>query len=87
MKTEIWTIENGKLVCNYETYNGHKGVKIFVLTRKYVDSVQGMTYTFKEEGTKYSLGAVTWNTLTNCFTSAFNNTRLTAFIRADLKQL
>lgn len=82
MKTEIWTIENGKLVCNYETYRGHWGVKVFVCSGK-----NGETYSFKEEGTNYGLGCVSWNNLTKSYTPLYNNTKFAAFIKADLKQL
>lgn len=83
MKTENWKIENGKLVCYYETYNGKKGIKTFEFKKS---EVRGSTtyYNFFEQGTKYFLGSLHWCNLVKAFTPLYNNTKLMAFVRADL---
>lgn len=83
MKTEIWKIENGLLVCYYETYNGHKGAKAFKLcaTRDFLGQTE---YDFKEDGTKYYMSCVRWCNLTKSYTPLYNNTKFSAFIKADI---
>lgn len=79
MKKEIWTIENGKLRIDYITWKGKPGFKIFDECIKRNDY-----YTFKESGTNYYLGSLSWSNLTNCFTPLYNNTKFMAFIEADI---
>lgn len=85
MKECIYSVSDGKLVCNYETYGGKKGTKTFTMfMKKYDEVVKQNIFSFKEEGTKYVLGRVTWCNLMQCYTVLYNNTRLTDFIRCDL---
>jgi hypothetical protein len=85
MKEEIWTIENGKLVCTYTTYHDHTGRKEFILKR-IERGVVGPEYYFYEEGTKYFLGCVNWCNLTKSYHPLYNNTKFRAYIEADLSQ-
>jgi len=82
MKKEKYSIQNGKLICEYETYKGKFGQKVFTLK-----SIQNGMFNFFEDGTNYFLRGVQFDNLCKCYTTLFNNTKLSGFIKCDLSQL
>jgi hypothetical protein len=80
MKKESWIIENGKLICKYLTWGGKEGVKMFSLIKK--ELVLNQTaYYFKEDGTEYRLGHVSFCNLTLAYVALYNNTKFSSIIQ------
>lgn len=79
MKSETWSIEDGKLICCYETYRGKNGKAVFTHT-----STRNGKMNFKKEGTQRIINGVEWDNLNKCYTALYNTTDLRAFIRCDL---
>ena len=82
MKKETYSIENGKLICEYETYKGKIGRKTFSLK-----NIRGGLFDFFFFFTNYFLRGVQWDNLCKCYTALYNNTKLSGFIKCDLSQL
>lgn len=80
MKKESWIIENGRLICKYLTYGNKEGVKIFSLIKKQLISDQCVYY-FKEDGTEYRLGHVSFCNLTKAYVALYNNTKFSSIIQ------
>jgi hypothetical protein len=85
MKKEVWSIEDNMLVCNYTTWSGIEGKKSFCLVQK-MQFGSSYQFYFRERGTNYRL-LMSWCNLAQCYTASSNNTRFSAFVRADLQLL
>lgn len=85
MKKETWSIEDNMLVCNYTTWSGMEGKKSFCLVQK-MKFGSNDQFLLRERGTNYRL-LMTWCNLSNCYTAFSNNTKFSAFVRADLQLL
>lgn len=81
MKEEIYTIENGDLVCNYTTWGGKLGRKTF---KRFVTANMSSikSYKFFIPNTKYFVELV-WCNLTTSYTALYNNTKFSFFIRME----
>ena len=80
MKTLNWRVEDKNLVCEYENYNGKKGIEVFIFDGldRYGD------LRFVKPNTKIRISGVQYCNMTKSYTALNNNSKLPFFVNIDL---